>query len=164
MTRKEFIKEALGFSRGFTNQLLDKFESESDWLHQVHPDANHAMWCAGHIALTDDFFVATLAPDKAVDTTKAKELFGSGSKPVNDAAVYPTPAEIRKRLNDGRTRLMEVLDGLSEEDLDKPSPDGAPDFLATVESFFRLAIFHEGMHIGQATIAHRALGRAPIIG
>ncbi len=164
MTRKEFIKEALDFSRGFTNQLLDKFESDSDWMYQAHPEANHAMWCAGHLALTDDWFVSTLAPDKAIDTTEAQKLFGSGTKPVNDAAIYPSPKEVRKRLDEGRARLLSVLDGLSEADLDKPTPEGTPEFLPTVESVFKLATFHEGLHAGQATIAHRGLGRPPIMG
>ena len=164
MTRKEFIKESLNFARGFTNQLLDKFESDSDWLHQVHPEANHAMWCAGHLALTDDFFVGMLAPDKAIDTSEAEKLFGMGTNPINDAGGYPKPAEIRKRLNESRERFLAILEGLSEADLDKPTPEGAPEFLPTVESVFRLAVFHEGIHTGQTTIANRGLGHKPLIG
>ncbi len=164
MTRKEFIKASLDFSRGFTNQLLDKFESESDWLHQVHPEANHALWCAGHLALTEQFFVGMLAPDNATDMSAAQKLFGMGSKPVNDAATYPKPAEVRKNLNEARANLLALLDSLSEEDLDKPTPEGAPEFLPTVESVFRLAVFHEGIHTGQATIANRSLGHSSVIG
>jgi uncharacterized damage-inducible protein DinB len=164
MTRKEFIKESLKFSRGFTNQLLDKFESESDWLYQVHPEANHALWCAGHLALTDEFFIGMLAPDKAADRSEAERLFGMGSKPVNDAAAYPKPAAVRKSLNDAREKLLAVLDGMSETDLDKPTPEGAPEFLPTVESVFRLAMFHEGIHAGQATVANRGLGHASVVG
>ncbi len=164
MSRKEFIKEALRFSRGFTNQLLDKFESDGDWTYQAHPKANHALWCAGHLALTDDFFVGMLDPSKATDMSKAQELFGMGSEPVGDASVYPKPAELRKHLNDSHQKLMAILDGMSEEDLDKPTPEGSPDFLPTVESVFRLAVFHEGIHAGQATIANRGLGGEPVVG
>ncbi|GJM26434.1 MAG: hypothetical protein DHS20C16_28490 [Phycisphaerae bacterium] len=164
MTRKEFIKESLNFSRGFTNQLLDKFESESDWMYQAHPKANHAMWCAGHLALTDDFFVGLLAPDNATDTSEAQKLFGMGTEPLSDAAAYPAPAEIRKRLNDARGRLLAVLDGMSEEDLDKPTPEGAPEFLPTAESIFKLAAFHEGIHTGQTTVSNQGLGHPPVVG
>ncbi len=164
MSRLAFIKASLEFSRGFTNQLFDKFKSESDWLYQAHPEANHAMWCAGHIALTEDFFVGLLAPEKAVDTSEAEKLFGMGSKPVSDAAVYPTPAEIRKRLNESRERLMGVLNGMSEADLEKPTPEGAPEFLPTAESVFKLAAFHEGIHAGQTTVANRGLGHEPVVG
>ncbi|HNO78242.1 MAG TPA: DinB family protein [Phycisphaerae bacterium] len=164
MSRKAFIKEGLKLSRGFTNRMLDKFEKDSDWLYQVHPEANHAMWCAGHIALVDEFFVKLTCPEKAIDLSADEKLFGMGTKPVSDASAYPTPAEIRKRLSDSHERLLGVLEGLSEDDLDKPTPEGSPDFLPTLESVFRLAVFHEGVHAGQMSIANRGLGHAPLIG
>ena len=95
---------------------------------------------------------------------KAKDLFGGGSKPVADASVYPSAAKVRAYLKDRRETLLAVLEGVSEEDLDKAAPDDAPEFLPTVESIFRVLAWHEGLHAGQVSVAHRSLGRPPILG
>jgi hypothetical protein len=164
MGKIEFIKDGLEMARNYTDGLFSQFQSADEWVHQPHPQANHALWCAGHLAATDDFAISLLAPDQVSPREGYKELFGGGSTPVADAAKYPSPAEILDYLKERRAALIGVLAGLSEADLSKPTPDDAPDFMPTVEAVFRIVTWHEGLHAGQASIAHRSLGKAPVMG
>jgi hypothetical protein len=67
-------------------------------------------------------------------------------------------------MRERRQALLSVLDGLSEEDLSKPTPPGSPEFLPDVASVFETAIWHEGLHSGQVSVVRKALGMPPLMG
>jgi uncharacterized damage-inducible protein DinB len=54
------------------------------------------------------------------------------------------------------------LEAMSDEDLAESTPAGAPEFLPDVGSVFELAVWHEGQHRGQLSVARRALGHKPL--
>jgi hypothetical protein len=66
-------------------------------------------------------------------------------------------------MRERRAALLAVLDGMTDDDFAKPLPKGTPDFLGDVGSVFEMAIWHEGMHSGQLTVARRALGHQPLM-
>ena len=162
MSLKERLRSRLEFARGFTESLLENFKEPSDYTHQVHPNANHALWFIGHIGGADNFFMSVVDPTKAVEKEGYGELFGMGSQPTGDPAAYPSPEEVLTYMRERRETLLEVFDALSEDDLSKPTPEGTPDFLPDVASVFEMAAWHEGMHAGQVTIASRSLGNRPV--
>ena len=162
MSRKERIKTLLQVSRDTSEKMLADFKTPQDWVFQVHPQANHALWFAGHMATTDNAFLSMLAPEKSMDLPGWKEKFGFGSKPVNDPAAYPPPADVLAQMRERRQTLLAVLDRLSDADLEKPKPKGGPEFLSDVGSVFEFAPWHEGLHTGQLSIARRALGHSPL--
>ncbi|MCG8584748.1 MAG: DinB family protein, partial [Pirellulales bacterium] len=162
MSAKERLRGQLEFSRNFTEGLLQNFKTPEDFVFQVHPNANHAMWFVGHISHSDNFFISIIDPSKAVEKEGYGELFGMGSQPTSDASAYPSPEEALAFLRERRATLLEVLDNLSEEDLDKPTPEGTPDFLPTISSVLEMAAWHEGLHAGQVTVASRGLGNRPV--
>ncbi|QGJ72116.1 DinB family protein [Planctomycetales bacterium 10988] len=159
---KEQYLQHLIQTREFTEKLLEVFQKEEDWIYQVHPEANHALWFIGHLAHTDDFFISLIEPEKKEDTFQATEMFGMGSQPVADLSAYPPIDEVRSRMKERREVLLDVLSSLTEEDLKKETPPGTPEFLKNYESVFQTAIWHEGMHSGQLTVTRRALGHPPI--
>lgn len=162
MGKKELLKDGLEFARNYTCSLFAQFKTLDEWLHQTHPNANHALWCAGHLANTDNFALGFVAPDKKADREDFRALFGGGSTPSSDPSKYPAPEEVLAYFKDRRAVLLAALDGMSEADLSKPTPDNAPEFMPTVESVFRAMIWHEGLHAGQASVAHRSLGKPPV--
>ena len=87
-----------------------------------------------------------------------------GSQPTNNPADYPPVEEVIAFMRERRQTLLEVLDAASEDDLAKPAPEGAPDFLPDVASVFEMAAWHEGLHSGQLSVARRGLGNAPLFG
>jgi hypothetical protein len=65
-------------------------------------------------------------------------------------------------MRERRAALLCVLDELDESAFSQAMPKGTPDFLSDVASVFEMAIWHEGMHSGQLTVARRALGHQPL--
>ncbi|REJ68986.1 MAG: DinB family protein [Planctomycetota bacterium] len=162
MASKERLKANLFQAREMTEAILEAFQKPEDWTHQVHPQANHALWIVGHLGHADNFFVSMLDPSRQVEKDGWGEKFGMGSQPTNDPAAYPPVAEVLDFFRDRRAALLEAIDAMSDEDLAKATPDGSPDFLADFEQVLELAYWHEGVHSGQLTVAHRALGNPPL--
>ena len=62
-----------------------------------------------------------------------------------------------------RAKLMETIEGLPDEFFDRPTPEEG--MFADAPNMAQMLIFiayHEGMHSGQFTIAHRGLGNEPM--
>jgi hypothetical protein len=167
MELRDHARHALIFSRRLLEAMLSSFKTPDDWLFQVHPKANHALWIAGHLALVDNSFVGKFRPALARKPEGWDALFSFGSQPKPTPEIYPPPEELVAYLRERRETLLGVLEDLREEELRGPAPAagersplaGAP---SIGHGFFFLA-FHEGMHSGQLTLAHRALGNAPIV-
>ena len=90
--------------------------------------------------------------------------FGMGSQPTNDPDDYPPAEDVVRAMRERRQVLLDLLENTGESELSTPTPDGSPSFLPDLGAVFEMAAWHEALHAGQITIAHRALGNAPISG
>src|SRR5688500_6492965 len=162
MQLKDRLQRNLANMRQNSERLLSDFKTPEQWTYQVHPACNHALWFAGHMATSDNFFLSLVAPDKVRKLPEFQAKFGMGSQPTNDPAAYPGPDAVLEIMRERRRTLLEVLNGLNEDDLGRKTPAGSPEFLPDVGSVFELAIWHEGQHSGQLTVARRALGHKPL--
>lgn len=162
MDLKGRLQRQLTTIRQMSERFLSAFETPEQWTHQVHENANHPLWFAGHMGMVDDFMLSLLAADKAGVEDRYREKFGMGSRPTSDPADYPDPQEVLSFMRRQRENLLAVLAGLSDEDLSRPSPEGTPDFAPDVASVFETVVWHEALHAGQVTVARRALGFAPL--
>lgn len=162
MDHKERLRRQLTSVRADSERLLADFRTPEDWTYQVHPACNHALWFAGHMTTIDNFFLSLVAPERVRPLPDFQAKFGMGSQPTNDPATYPKPEEVVAVMRERRAALLDVLDQMSEGDLSNKTPEGAPDFLPDVASVFELAVWHEGQHAGQLTVARRGLGHPPL--
>lgn len=162
MELKERLQRQLISMRQMSERLLADFTTPEQWTFQVHPACNHALWFAGHMATSDNFFLSLVAPEKSRQLPDFQAKFGMGSQPTNDPLAYPAPESVLATMRERRESLLATLAALSEEDLGKKTPDGAPEFLPDVASVFELAVWHEGQHRGQLSVARRALGHQPL--
>ncbi len=163
MALKDNILCSLGQSRRLLEGLVNSMNSREDWLHQVHPKANHPLWVVGHIGLADNMFLSKFEgkPDEAPDGWK--ELFWFGSEISDDSARYPETDTVVNYWREKRDSLIAKINELDEEVLLGPPP--AEGMFAEAPNMGALLIFtsfHEGVHTGQFTIAHRALGHEPL--
>lgn len=163
MSLKERLHRQLTSARTMSEKLLADFRTPEDWTRQIHPDCNHALWFVGHMAMTDNFFISLVAPEKAADLGHLQPLFGMGSHPSGNPSDYPPPEELLELMRDRRRVLLEILNGLSDDDLARATPPGTPNFLSDIGSVFEAAIWHEGLHSGQLSMNRRALGHSPIV-
>jgi hypothetical protein len=163
MSLKARLQRQLASTRQMSERLLSDFQTPDQWVFQVHPNCNHALWFVGHMANTDNFLLSLVAPGEARQLPDFNVKFGMGSQPTNEAGEYPAPEEVLATMRERRETLLKTLENLSEDDLSKKTPAGAPDFLPDFASVFELAIWHEGMHSGQLSVARRALGHKPLL-
>jgi uncharacterized damage-inducible protein DinB len=162
MGLKQRLQRQLLNVRQMSERLLADFQTPQQWTFQVHPACNHALWFAGHMATSDNFFLSLVAPTRTQELPAFQEQFGMGSQPTSDPAAYPPSERVVAAMRERREALLGALEGMNEEDLAKKTPLGAPDFLPDVASVFELAIWHEGQHSGQLSVARRALGHKPL--
>jgi uncharacterized damage-inducible protein DinB len=162
MSLKQRLRRNLENMRHTSERLLADFHTPEEWVFQVHPNCNHALWFAGHMAQSDNFFLSLVAPERAVRMPDFQAKFGMGSQPTSDPSAYPLPEEVLSAMRGRRAELLAALNAMSEEDLSKKLPAGTPDFLSDVLSVFELAVWHEGQHNGQLSVARRALGHCPL--
>lgn len=162
MSLKDRLLRQLKTTREMSERLLTDFKTPQDWTFQVHPACNHALWFAGHMATSDNFFLSLIAPDKKKDMPEFQTKFGMGSQPTNEPDAYPQPESVLATMRERREALLSTLDGMTDDDLAQKTPEGAPDFLPDVGSVFEVVIWHEGRHSGQLSVARRALGHKPL--
>jgi uncharacterized damage-inducible protein DinB len=164
MSLQQRLDRQLRSTRQLSEKLLADFKTPQEWVHQVHPGCNHALWFAGHMANTDNFLLSLVSPSSTLPLDGWSSRFGMGSQPTDHPAEYPPPETVLATMRERRAELLQVLSQLSEEDLAKKTPAGAPEFLPDLASVFELAIWHEGLHAGQLSVTRRALGHQPLVG
>jgi uncharacterized damage-inducible protein DinB len=163
MSLKENAIYSLNQARKMTESLIEKIESPSDWFAQPCDKANHPLWVVGHLSLADNMFAATMSGGEKSFPEGWSELFWFGSEVYSDASQYPNPDEVLKFFRDQREELLKVVDGLTDEFLAGPTPeDGMFADAPNMAQMLIFASFHEGIHFGQFTVAHRSLGHAPM--
>ena len=161
-TQCEEIAARLRQGRGFSEKLLADFQTPEQWTHQVFSNANHALWFAGHMGVSDNFFVSLIAPDRGAPQAAYREAFGPGSTPTSDPADYPPVPDVLAYMRERRSVLEELLEGMTDEDLERATPDGTPDMWPNYRSVLEMAIWHEALHAGQVSVARRSLGSPPV--
>jgi len=163
MDARQHALKVLALSRNGTERLLEDIP-EDKLVYQPVPAANHALWVIGHLTWADDLFADHFDhAGRRIPESYAK-LFGTGSKPVNDAAAYPPPAEVRRHFAAARKRLIEGVTNATQEVLDEPLPEGFGDFAPNKIALLFSTAWHEGVHAGQLTVIRKSLGMAPKFG
>ena len=161
---KPRIRYLLERTRGFSDKLLATFLQPSEWLHQVVPGGNHALWFTGHMGIVDIWLMRTVAPGSATEAPPVfREKFGPKSQPTSNPADYPPSDQVLTFMRDQRSALLQLFDRLPEDEMTR-SLSGGPPFIRDVGSAFEFLVFHEGLHAGQVTVARRALEHPPIVG
>lgn len=163
MSDRSCLARQLTQARQYTERLLADFKTPEEWVNQAHPRANHALWLAGHMGVSDNFFISTIVPERSVARPDFQEKFGPGSQPTNRPEDYPPASEALAYMRDRRAVLLELFEHMTDEDLERPMPKGTPDFLPTYGSIFQMVVWHEGLHSGQISVTRRAMGMPPVM-
>ncbi|QDU93576.1 DinB family protein [Lignipirellula cremea] len=162
MSLKQILHRQLIAARETSEKLLEDFHTPEQWTKQVCDGSNHALWFAGHMGVSDNFWISLIAPERSQENAEFQRLFGLGSQPSANPQDYPSPEEVLQVMRERRQVLLEILADLTEEDLARPTPAGTPEFLPDLGGVLETAIWHEGLHSGQLTVHRRALGHQPL--
>lgn len=163
MSIKANIIFSLNQSRRMLEGLIDAMKSPSDWTYQACPNANHALWVVGHLGLADNMFLSRIDESAGNKPEGWDELFWFGSEVHAEADKYPSPEEAVAYCRERRETLLAKIGTLPEEFFGQPTPDeGMFADAPNMASMLLFIPYHEGIHTGQFTIAHRGLGHEPM--
>jgi uncharacterized damage-inducible protein DinB len=152
----------LGTARQYTLHQLAQLTEPEHWVYRPTPEANHALWIMGHLALADNRFASRFREAISRIPDGYEELFWFGTTCQSSLAAYPSIDDVRNYLMDRRETLLAVLDEVTEAELDGPPPSMNPlSPMATAPSigqYFPYAASHDMMHAGQLSVCCRGLG------
>jgi len=163
MHMKDAIKFALTISNGSVLSVIDEM-SDAATTFPTPNGGCHPLWVLGHLTLVEGIIPAALFAEKN-PAAEWQQYFGENSQPVADARAYPLFAEVREKYLQLRERNLNILESLSEADLDKPTkapPKGREREFATYGQSFLVLALHQAMHRGNLTDARRAAGRTAL--
>ncbi len=151
--------QALGTARWFTMQLIENIP-EDKFFTAPCAGGNHAGWCAGHIAMTDEHFRTQLGGGDPVFAQEWGKRFNE--KCIDDASKYPSKAELIEALDKTREAIIAWVSSLSDEQLLEPIEGDLAKFATSRAHMLGSIAFHEGVHAGQMSTARRAQGFEPL--
>ena len=157
MHMKDAIKFALTISNGSVLSVIDDM-SDAATTFPTPNGGCHPLWVLGHLTLVEGMIPAALFAEKN-PVADWQQFFGENSEAVADAGAYPPFAEIREKYLQLREQNLNLLESLSEADLDKPTaapPKGREQEFATYGQSFLVLALHQTMHRGNLTDARRA--------
>lgn len=150
---------SLRLSRSATRKLLAGIPADKRCA-QPGGCVNHALWVAGHLACTDDYFLNKFGGAPLALPQEWHTLFGMGSKPVSDASAYPAYDAVLTAMEARREALIAWFQGRSGAELETAGPEEWKDYAPTVEEVAHFASWHESYHGGQLSVLRKSLGLA----
>jgi len=126
-----------------------------DWLRRACPEASHAYWVLGHLAISRRSLLRGLGKDLPQEPWEAS--FAKGSKPGQELTV--APSVLTEDFNSSGRLLQEWLGSLDEKDASSPYVRKLPDGAQTKEEAARFYLWHESYHLGQLGILRKVCGK-----
>jgi uncharacterized damage-inducible protein DinB len=163
MHPKEMIKFVLTVSQGSVLSVIDKM-SDAPTTFPTPNGGCHPLWVLGHLAIVEGSIPGVLFGDSN-PVAEWQKYFGESSEAVDHPGAYPSFGQVREKYLELRERNLELLESLSEEDLDKPTkapPKGREREFSTFGRSFLVLALHQTMHRSHVTDALRAAGRTAL--
>jgi hypothetical protein len=159
MNGKEAIKTVLDSTQQLLNWYVSDL-SDADLLVRPVPAANHIAWQLGHLVEAETM-VKQAVPSASYPALPAgwSKLHGKEGAAMDPPRGFATKAEYLNLFTKMREATVNALSGLSDADLDKPTPGDMAKWAPTVGSLFASTGTHTLMHAGQFSVVRRKLGK-----
>jgi hypothetical protein len=160
-----FTKDAIRYSLDLAEQGILRPLADIEDAPTTFPTPNggcHPLWVIGHLAYVEGLThqLLEIGPNPVADWSK---YFEQGTTPTADASQYPPFAEVRARYAALRKRTLEMLESMTEADLDTPTkfqPTGLEEHFSTYGRSLLTVAMHQMLHRSHITDAVRAAGRS----
>jgi uncharacterized damage-inducible protein DinB len=154
---KDKILYFLEISMGMVQNTIADLTPEELLMRPV-PNANHPLWQLGHLLSTELEFIKMCDP--TLELPVPEEFIKRFSKDQKED--FPSKETLVTYLTDTRMKMIEVVKGLTDADLDKPTQGPMAGFMPTLGHMLILQLAHASMHLGQIQVVRRKLGK-PIL-
>ena len=153
-------------ARMYTEDMLSHVD-QADWFRQPSEGVTHVAWQVGHLAMAQySLALKRVRGEEAGDgeliSPEFRKLFGKGSTPVPDPAVFPTPEEIRAVFDQVNRQVLAESSDWSEDLLAEATGEPPHPMFKTKEEAIRWSIQHEFIHAGQIGLLRRLFGATPL--
>jgi len=166
MNTVQFIKANLINSSSFAINLINDLKDEPLAQPTIN-GGNHALWVLGHLAYIESSILHNFIHGKETcPLIDLKDKFDFKTEPSTDASDYPSFDDLMNNYDSAHTELLEYIDTITDEDLDKPiesCPEEWESFFGTIGMCLGTICMHPCMHYGQLADTRRALGRSPLM-
>jgi hypothetical protein len=162
MNARQALKESMATPEMVCNGYLADLTDEELFVRPVE-GANHIAWQLGHLINGEHNMIESVCPGSmpaVPDGFAEKHTKETASN--DDPGAFCSKDEYLKLAGEQRAATKAALEKLSDEDLDKPSPEAMQQVAANVGGMFSMQPTHWLMHAGQWAVLRRKLGRAPL--
>ena len=162
MNTKDAIKSAMDLSHMVLTSYISDL-SDADLLQRPAEGCNHLAWQLGHLLAAEVDLVNMVCPGKGAELPAGfAEAHAKENCASNDPQQFKTKQEYLELFQKVRAATVAALEGLSDAELDNPSPERMRQFVPKIGQFFTLIGTHPMMHAGQFVVVRRKLGK-PIL-
>jgi len=150
-------------SPGFVVNAYLEDLSDADLLIRPTEGANHIAWQLGHLIVSEHHLVNQVCPDSMPALPPGfAEKYTKETASIDDPTAFHTKDDYLRLMKEQREGTLAALAKLSDEELEKPSPESLQRFATTVGGVIAGQSMHWMMHAGQWVIVRRMLGRQPM--
>ncbi len=138
--------------------------TDTELLERPGPGCNSVAWQLGHLISSNTSILNMIAPGAApalpagFDTQHSKAMAQS-----DDVSGFLTKEEYLVLFNQLDQAIVKTFDQLTEDDLDRPSPEPLRSKFPTIGSLAVLLASHAMMHAGQFVPIRRRLNKPVLI-
>ena len=139
--------------------------TDQEMMFQPGPEVNHALWLLGHIVTSENGLILRWCAGQSAMPEEYQKLFFMGTTPQADPSLYPTKDEILQVLARVHPKAIEVVEGLTPEQLDE-RPEGYDQMNPGAQQLFWCKgaciwhhATHESSHAAQITTLRRLMGK-----
>ncbi|MFK7767567.1 MAG: DinB family protein [Mariniblastus sp.] len=162
MNTKTAIKTALDCANMISTSYLGDLTDE-EMMHRPAPGCNHIKWQVGHLIASEYNMISGCVPGAIPELpTGFADKYSKESAASDDANAFDSKETLMALYEKQRAATLAALETVSDEDLDKESPESIRSYAPNVGSAFLMQDAHWMMHAGQWAVIRRQLGREPL--
>ena len=156
----DVLKSSLSGSRKMIEWVISDL-SDADLLVRPVPEANHLAWQLGHLIVAEKHLVLEQLPSATFPELPAgfAESYTKETSQSDDPGKFHSKAQYLELLGKMREATLSELAKLSDADLDRPTLGNMAAFCPTLGAIFGMVSDHITMHMGQASVVRRKLGK-----
>lgn len=158
MTAAEAIVANLKTAQLMFFMLTDDL-TDADLLVRPVPGANHLAWQWGHLIATEHRFLANIGHAPAPLPDGFAEKHKSATAGLDAADAFCTKDMYRTTYAAVRAATIAAAEQTTPEEFDRPNVGPLERIAPTIGALYLLIASHSTMHIGQASVLRRKLGK-----
>lgn len=162
MNSRDAIKLSISMGDMISMAYLQDLTDEQ-MMQRPHPECNHLKWQIGHLIASERMMIEGVVPgSQAALPDGFAERYGKETAKSDDASAFDSKEDLLRLYQAQRAGTLAALDKLSDEELDKPSPEAMQGYAPNVAAAFSMQGSHWIMHAGQWAVLRRQLGKPPL--